>query len=69
LKEKFVARMHVLLSDIAELDGKTPEEAKEELKKGLIKEGTIKSSTKELSVKQLAVVCNSLESVIKSKHG
>ena len=70
LKEKFTTRLHVLIAEIAEIDGISPLLAKSEIKMQLLDSGEIKSSTKELSIRQLSKLCASLEQTIKEKkHG
>ena len=69
VKEKFMIRLHVLLSELSDARVTTPEEEKDRLKRELIAAGVIEKSTKELSVKELARVCSALEETIKHAHG
>lgn len=49
-KERFQKRMHALITELAELEGATPEEMKKVLKKEWIDEGIIMKSTTELTI-------------------
>jgi hypothetical protein len=61
---RFRKRFHSLISEVADLKRKTPEEMKEAIKKRLVGEGTIESSTKELNLDQLALEINKLEKLL-----
>ena len=60
-KEKFRKTMHVKIREVAERDGKTEKEVKDDLKTTLSEMKLIKSSTTELDIKGYAIACNLLD--------
>lgn len=64
VKERFVRKMHVLISDLAELKGTSAKDEKEELRAMLKEEKLIEKSTTELTLKGYAIACDYLEKQI-----
>lgn len=64
LKEKLWKKMHSLIHDAANYQGKNDAEIKEELRGEMVKEGFMEKSTKELDIKGLTKACEFLESMI-----
>lgn len=64
---RFYKRFHSLISQLAEKQGKTNKDVKEEIKDKLIKNKVIKESTKELTIEQLADLINKLEISLQMK--
>jgi len=61
---RFRKRFHSLMSEVADLKRKTPEEIKEAIKKRLVREKIIESSTKELNLNQLSLEIDKLEKLL-----
>jgi len=61
---RFQKRFHSLISEIAKMKNKTPEEIKETIKKRLIREGKIEKSTKEMSIEMLSLEIGNLEELL-----
>lgn len=68
LNNRFVRKLHFLLSEYAEQSGMKPEEAKNQLKETLKDKKLIEKSTTELDIKGLAIACNIVDDWIQ-KNG
>jgi hypothetical protein len=61
---RFRKRFHSLMSEVADMKRKTPEEIKEIIKKRLIREKKIENSTKEMSIDLLSLEIDNLEKLL-----